>query len=361
MRQKVVIWVLSIGLLALPLVPQRAGAFTKVGKTAAQFLKIGVGARALAMGEAFAALSNDATALYWNPAGLVTVGRMEFTSTHTQWIAGLRHDFAGFVYPVGTNNALGLSVTIMTSGEIERTTLEQPRGTGFYYSATDFAVAVSYARAMTDFLNVGITGKYIHQQLWNERAFGFAVDVGTILDTGIAGIKVAMVMTNFGTHMKLDGRDLIRGFDPMPESLLNPLTPSKLETESWPLPTNFRLSILYELIGGPASLLSLPESRMTVVAELTHPSDHPEHLHLGMEYGFRNFLFLRMGYKALLSLDRVYTLPSGHKYDAFEEEMTFGAGVRVPLGGNVSMNIDYAYVPFGVFDAVQHVTLSIGF
>ncbi len=336
--------VLSFALFAAR-VGGQTGEFSKVGTTAAQFLKVDVGARAIAMGGCFGALANDASALYWNPAGIANITGIEATFTHTNWIADITHDFVGVVFALPHQTAVGLSAVYQTMGEIEQTTIEQPKGTGLTFTSHDFAIGLTYARAMTDFINVGITGKVIYQKIWNESALGFGVDVGMLLDTGVRGFKVAMTMTNFGTDLKLDGRDLIRGYDQMPESVLNPHTEARLSTEPWPLPTCFRLSVTTDVLGGSNANFQSDTNRLTVIVDATHPNDNPEHYSIGFEYAFMERLFARVGYRG----------------NTDEEGLTAGAGIYLPLVGGATLKLDYAYADFGIFNSVQHFTVGIAF
>jgi len=68
---------------------------SKVGTTAAPFLEIDVGSRAIGMGSAFVAVANDATALYWNPAGISRLPGNEMVFIHSAWIADINYDFVG--------------------------------------------------------------------------------------------------------------------------------------------------------------------------------------------------------------------------------------------------------------------------
>lgn len=336
----------TVFLISLPLLTSAQDKeFSKVGTTAAQFLKVDIGARALAMGGAFSAFVGDATALYWNPAGIALLQDYELTVTHTQWIADISHDFAGFVFPLGRGSAVGLSAVFQNSDEMEITTVEQPRGTGETFDVSDLAIGISYARAMTDFINVGITAKFIQQRVWHESASTIGIDLGALLNTGFRGIKLAMVMTNFGSGLKLDGRDLIRGYDQIPESVANPNVEAKLSTEPWPLPTNFRASVAFNAVGGGEALLSSEINRLTMVIDVTHPNDHPEYFNLGAEYALNEQFFGRIGYRG----------------NADEEGLTFGGGIKISLSGGAHLTIDYAYTDFGVFDYVQHFTAGFTF
>jgi len=333
-------------LLCLPfIVYGQSGDYNKVATTAAQFLKVEVGARALAMGGCFGALANDASALYWNPAGIAQLSKLEISLTHSRWIADISNGFAGLVLPVDRNNIVGLSFQYQTMDEMEQTTIEQPKGTGLYFNARDLAIGISYARPMTDYLHFGMTAKMIHQSIWNETAMGFAMDMGLLLDTGIKGIKVAMVMTNFGTDLQLDGRDLIRGYDQLSGSASNPDTEAKLSTEGWPLPTNMRLSIASEIVGSNDAFFPNADNRLLLIVDATHPNDNPEQYNIGIEYGLYGSYFIRTGYRG----------------NTDEEGLTFGAGVNFQVAENVHLLIDYAYADFGVFDNVQHFTLGLKF
>jgi len=121
------------------------GEFKKVGAAGAQFLKIGVGARANGMAGAYSALANDVTSMYWNPAGIADINGIAANISYTQWFAGFSHNFAGLVLPVGDSYRFGISLTSFSSGEIPITTLEKAEGTGASYSISDFALGASFA------------------------------------------------------------------------------------------------------------------------------------------------------------------------------------------------------------------------
>lgn len=314
---------------------------SKAGSSSAQFLKIGVGARAIGMGDAFAAVSDDALALYWNPAGLALLDRVSLTTTHTEWFAGLSHDFVGVVVPIG-QNALGASVTFLNSDEIEITTLLQPEGTGLYYDATDMAISLSYARRLLDRLSVGLSGKFVHQRLYNETASSFGIDVGTLLDTGFEGLRIGMCLSNFGGDMQLDGTDVIVPYNRGGNIAITPDVEAKLSTESWPLPTNFRVGIAMDILGVEGkSIFSSETNRLTLAIDANHPTDNVERGSIGIEYAWQNRVALRAGYK----------------YNYYEEELTLGGGLNVTIE-NVEMLFDYAWADFGRLGHVHRFTLG---
>ena len=182
-----------------------AGGFSKVGTAVAQFLKIGVGARAVGMGESFAAVANDASTLYWNPAGITNLKTISVGVSHSQWFADISHDYAGLIIPLSTSDVIGISAIALNTGEQEVTTVEQPDGTGIFYDVSDVAVGLTYSRSLTDRFSVGLTVKYVQQTLYNEVANTIAIDLGSYLKTGFHNLVIAMCISNFGGNMQLEG------------------------------------------------------------------------------------------------------------------------------------------------------------
>jgi len=318
--------------------------FTKAGTAAAQFLKIGIGARAVGMGDAFVALANDASALYWNPGGLPNLERPSLIVSHSEWFADIRHEFAGFILPVGRNNMLGISAIALNTPEQEVTTVQQPDGAGIYYDVGDIAVGLSYARALTDRFSTGLTLKFIQQNAYNETARTVALDIGTHLRTGYHGLTIAMCMSNFGGNLQLEGRDLIALVDSDPDLDGNFTTDARLKTESWPLPLNFRVGLALDVVGGAESFLPMAQNRLTIAVDGNHPKDNRERVNIGGEYAWRELIFARAGYKI--------------NYDL--EKWAFGGGLRIGLGQQI-MALDFALVDFGDLGKVSRFSAELGF
>jgi hypothetical protein len=118
----------------------------RAGISTAQFLKIGVGARASAMGEAFIAVSNDASALYWNAAGITQFSEDQLIISHNVWVVDINHDFIGAVYHLDDDNSFGASLTAVTMDDMPVTTEFAPFGTGEYFGYTDIAISLTYSR-----------------------------------------------------------------------------------------------------------------------------------------------------------------------------------------------------------------------
>src|SRR2546421_5894684 len=117
---------------------------TKVGTTGGKFLSIPVGARAVGMGGAFVAAANDASAMYWNPAGIARLPQSEAIFTHSAWVADLDFNYGGVIVPVSGLGTVGVSFTSLTMAGIERTTQEKTQGTGGIFSSGGFSGGLSY-------------------------------------------------------------------------------------------------------------------------------------------------------------------------------------------------------------------------
>ena len=181
--------------LLLAIVTLPAAAQSKVGTTAAQFLGISVGPRAVAMGSAFVAQGGDVSALYWNPGAISRSGQSQLMVSSTDWLIDTRLNWVGFQLAIDEANTIGISMTQLDYGQDDVTTVAAPEGTGQVWTAQDVAVGVSYARNLTDRFSIGGSFKYVSQKIWNESATAFAFDVGLLFITPFNGLRLGMSLS----------------------------------------------------------------------------------------------------------------------------------------------------------------------
>ncbi|MEZ4763362.1 MAG: PorV/PorQ family protein [Calditrichia bacterium] len=283
----------------------QTGEVTNVGTTAASFLEIGVGARAIGMGGAFVATANDASAMYWNPAGLGFLSRPEMMFVHVDWLADIDFDFAGAMFPLGQFGTLGASLTSLNMGEMLVRTVDQPEGTGEFFQAGDLALQLSYALPLNRQFSVGMNVKYIYQKIWKETANGFAVDIGTLYKTGYNGLRIGASLTNFGTDMKLSGEDLLAHHD----IDLNIQGNNGLCICHAGNARSGRCRSIFRRHRNGSDAAG--NHRITVATEAMHPKNNTESVHAGFEYAFRELFFLRGGYRNLFLKDSEEALTLG--------------------------------------------------
>lgn len=283
--------------LMLPGLAQ-AEIFEKVGTFGGQFLKIGVGARGAGMGGAFVAMVDDATAVFWNAAGIARIDsdKSQLSLNHANWPAELSYDQIGYVFHMKKiPGAFAVHARTLSMQPMEETTAFQPEGTGQTFDAGMMAAGVTYARSFTDKFSAGLTLNMIHTGLADLSQQTFAVDLGTLYDVGAAGMRIGMAIQNIGSQEKFIDREAR-------------------------IPSIFR-------VGTTATLMRRSDQSLVGSFEFSHPPDNSERVNVGAEYSFHKYLFLRGGY--------------GFNYDA--EGMAGGVGMHFPVSVAGMADLDYSY------------------
>ncbi len=296
----------------------------RAGISTAQFLKIGVGGRASALGDAFVAIANDASALYWNPAGLVQFEKNQVIFSHNEWVVDIKHDFIGAVYHLNETDAFGVAVTTLGMDDMPVTTEFAPFGTGEYFSYKDLAIAVTYARRMTEQFSFGGTIRFIEETMDKLKMRGFMVDLGTYYWTGLGSTRFAVTVSNFGNNLAPDGDVVLVG------------NREESEWQSFAPPTIFRIGFAFEPY-------ETEEHKVTTSIQLNHPNDNSENVSTGIEYNWNKILYLRGGYK--INVD--------------EQNYTFGAGVHTPISFT-ELTFDYAYSNFSRLGSAHRFSIILG-
>jgi hypothetical protein len=324
---------LFLALLALAGLAGSAGAT----KYAGEFLRIGVGARALGMGGSFVAIADDASAAYWNPAGLAGLGRAELLFMHAEQFGNLEnHDYVSFVQPLsgaGKPTAIGISLIRLSVGDIlvTKDAYDDTNRNGQWdpgetirpdlfhtENDTEYGLLLSYARETSSRLSLGGNIKILRQSLVGHSSFGVGCDLGALfhpLSELTLGVRLADVTTT---------------------------------AISWD--TGRKESILPTLHLGAAWTREIKPVRGTVTAGLGLSSSFDREkeasqfsggawggeLHAGLEYWYARSVAVRVG------------TDSGH--------FTAGAGLRFR-----GLGVDYAYLSHEDLDATHRVSASVRF
>ncbi|MBQ3834161.1 MAG: PorV/PorQ family protein [Elusimicrobia bacterium] len=177
-------------------------AFSKndVGTTSAQFLKLGIGARSAAMGNAVASVYNAVDSIYWNPSNLGYIDRKELSFSHTIWFEDISYQWLAFALPTEKLGVFGAAVQYVSYGSINRVDNTNVQYGSF--SPLDMAVYLSYANKYKKLL-YGANLKYIYSKIENS-ATAIAADFGVNYDFNDYRTSIGAALTNIGTKMKFN-------------------------------------------------------------------------------------------------------------------------------------------------------------
>jgi len=286
--------------------------FSKSGTAGLQFLKIGIGAKETAMGEAVSSLVNDANSVFWNPSGIAHIENYEVSFSHNSWLANSKHNSAVFAFPL-ESFVFAFSAATLQIKEFEETTALMPDGTGRMVSAGDYVFGLAAARRFTDRLSIGLQIIYVHEKLDDYSLNNVLFDVGAIYATGFRDLTLGFSLQHFGPDMRLLNQD-------------------------------FRTPLLFRLSASDKLIIS-EDFILTGAAELVHPTDNNEWVSMGIEMQLLKYVALR----------------AGHRINVDEGKWSFGLGLTPPAFGSVSTRFDYAFVlSENVFDNVHRFSIMIG-
>jgi hypothetical protein len=337
--------VLKISVLSLFVIAEIfAGGGRRNGTAGAQELLIPIGARGLAFNGAYIAGLEGIEAIYYNPAGVgFSNTSTEAMFSHMNYIADIGVSFAAVTSNFEGFGTLGFSVKTLEFGDIPVTTEESPYGTGATFSPTFVTLGLTYANALTDRIRVGVNINLVTEKIVRSSATGMAFDVG-VQYNGIAdveGLKLGVVLKNFGPQMKFEGPDLVRkATDP------NSLRGEQfylIDAASFELPSQLELGVAYERNFAQ-------DYRFIFATSFQNNNFAHDEYKLAGEFAFQDMLFLRGGYSYAPEAENIEETVFGP---------TFGAGFKVNAG--IDITVDYAYRWARYFDANHMFAFKLGF
>lgn len=319
----VVLSAIVLQFLAMSSLPSYAAKiYPSAGTTSAAFLKLGVGARAVAMGGAFTAVAGDPYAIYWNPAGLAYLeDEKNLSFFHNEYFQGLGQEFLSYTVPSGRGGAFGLGLNYFYSAK------DLERRSGLYeddplspispvegkFGAYDLAFSAAYGRELRRDLALGGTVKIVRQSIDKESGSAPALDLG--------------LLHNFTRN----GSVYTAGF-----AVQNIGPGIKLVSKSYALPLTFKAGLSRRL-SDAGGLLSF---------EADKPVDNYPSFILGVEYPLTGRMALRSGYRYRLH---------GNELGAWSG---FSAGAGVAFD---RLTFDYAFTPFGVLGNSHRFSINMRF
>lgn len=287
------------------------------GVTAAQFLSIRPGARSAGMGQTGVAEARDATALYWNPAGLASGTRPELNLTHMEYLEGLRYDYAAYVYPQTGFGAIGVGVIALYSDPISRAT-ESSAGA---YQATDqtfttmeSALVLGWGVRIGDGLTVGLGAKSISQRFDSVTAHAVAFDAGAGVVISDA-VRLGAAVRNLGTQ---------------------------IAEHDLPTETTLGCSI------------NIPNKKLVLALDADMPFNGPPAIGAGIEKKISRTVTMREGYTTRAETSGLSGISVGLGVAVQRFMVDYGFGLYGHAGGTHMLSINYAFSARRVATAKVH-------
>jgi len=282
-----------------------------IGSSAGPELRLSLGARPTAMGEAFTALADDANATAWNPAGLSQVLGSQVAFMHNLYIQETSQEYLAFGHQLFNGAGVGANITYFNYGKIEKYT-ETAEAAGDF-TPTVLTAALGYGQWLLPELAAGLAVKFFNQNIDTERYSAVAADLGVLVKPGLEGLQLGAAAQNLGG--KLADSDL---------------------------PALAKAGAAYAL---PFTLGA--DARWTLALEVQVPFADSAYtsVNIGTEYAYAKAVALRAGYKVKNTGE--LSGVSG---------LTAGVGVKYSF-----FALDYALATFGDLGVSNQVALSVAF
>jgi hypothetical protein len=313
----------------------------KLGQAGMTFLSVGGSARATGMAEAYNFVKNDLSSVFYNPAGLASVQNRAFYFNYTDWIADMSVANAAVAWNTGQYGVFSLHTQMMNYGDFNGTAISESDPRGYtdveVGDVSGLSLGIGYGYQMTDKFAIGGSIKYVHQKLGNNDTYmgdaieetgkqnkigTVAFDFGTIYETGIKSVVLAMSIRNYSSQQLY-------------------------ENEEFGIPQTYKIGVsanLFELLP-----LSVGSDHSAVLAlEGVDVVDRPEYMNYGLEYTYIEKFSVRGGWSMQRREDGIGGL-------------SLGAGVKL---GSVGTNgrLDVSYSDFGsVMGSVMRVSIGGSF
>jgi hypothetical protein len=290
------------------------------GTTAASFLKLQTGPRAIAMAESFAGLADDVNAIQYNASGMAYLNEKQVTLMHAVWFQDIFYDHLAVAWPIQDVGTIGLSGLYLNAGTFDKYVLDSannPVAAG-QFTANALTAGLAYSRKIIPNIAAGINLKMLSETIDSASTSGIAVDLSALYMLPVKGLSAGINIQNLGPSL---------GFE-----------------QAFTLPINVRVGVGYK-----------PMANVAVDVDYTQPIETVGKFSAGGEYGYRDFLFIRLGYRygGAIDYDQVFT--------GFGPAVA--AGLTMGIGFKVAKNYtaDYAYANYGFLGQPHRIALTMKF
>ncbi len=319
-------WMLSMGLLVSPAIGMK-----KVAQSKLQFLKLEVGARAIALGGAYGAVTGEPNCIFYNPAGTAFIDGLALAFNHSDWLAGSSHQSAAISYHIPRLGVFSMNYLSVNYGSFERTVVDAHSWEGYLSLGTfdvgEYAFGLGFARQITDRLFIGGQVKYAYQKLGDSQVWEY---VGSDFEaTREISNETDVVAYDFGTFYNSGFKNLCIGI-------------AVQNFANIPIPLNFRFGMAMDV--NQLFFPSWTEDRLTFSYEIQHPRDYTERAQFGLEFAYHKFIALRGGYK--INFD--------------EQSLTGGVGLNLTYQ-KIGVTLDYAVADFAAFGLLHRISVGLSY
>ena len=314
-------------------------AVSRVATSAANWLKIETGTKAIGMAGAYTSMPGGLSGIPYNPSSVTFVRGQEGFFSTTQYFANISHNVLGYATNMSGVDFASAHIFFLDSGAMDVTTEEFPEGTGETFHFTGLCFRGTYGRIITNRLRIGFTGKYIRETIYTTYMESFAIDIGSHFDTGLWGFKLGMSISNLGPEVKFQGEGL--------EFECDDVTPSNVcrrVTESFILPLTFRLGLSNNIIGPESNFVKSDKHVLVVAFDAINPIDYTLYGAIGLEYAYNEMFYIRGGTHL------------GHD----TADLSLGAGMEFDIS-SYRFSLDYAFVNYGILDYTHQFGLNFEF
>lgn len=360
-----------IAVATTPVVAQGAVDNTAYGSTSAEFLLLGAGARGAALGGSFAALANDVSALYWNPAGIAMMERPSLSASVMNYVADTRYAWVGLAFPMsGGQRSIGIHGATFGFGDQPVYTVADPTGeSGETYSVAETYVGVSYAQNFSDRFSAGVTGKVISDQLGRTSGTGYAFDFGTNFHAlvGSRPLRASFVIQNLGSTIRHTGSGLDVSVRRAPPTGQNDLPqeqqPARLRSKDFGLPVTFRVGLAFDVMSSSAS-------SVTLLSEFTQPNNTNAAANGGLEWSLLNLggtgfsvaargSYTYQGDNNISPDAAAAGFATSFSSDENLDGLALGGGLNYGSRSGFGFGIDYAWKNLGLLGGVNFFSATI--
>jgi len=351
---------------------------TAFGGSSAEFLQFGAGARGMALGGSFATIVDDVNSLYYNPAGLPMLDGPEVALTLMPYFADTDYYWAGLALPFSDGDfGIGFFLGHFGFGNQPIYTEVDPTGlSGETYGVSESVAGISFGHAFIDRFSAGVTLKFINSDLatgslGGASATAAAIDFGVNFhsELGNKPIRLSFTVQNLGGGLNHQGEALrfrdVAGSDSDPSVPDQRLDPPAAQTlsDAFPLPTNFRAGLNYDIVSSESNRLSL-------MAEFVESNNQNPAFGFAGEYAWQGAdvpigVALRASYATQPDNNEsggAFADPANTIAAPSEgaDGLGLGGGLFYKFGGTYKLQLDYAYRDYGVLGSADAFTVTFG-